>query len=44
MNFHLKSKAIAFENLLKCPEFKILHVFLKSKARILGVNTKVAEN
>ena len=44
MNFHLKSKAIAFENLPKCPDFKILHVFFKSKARIFGVNAKVAEN
>ena len=44
MNFHLKSKAIALDNLPKCPEFKILHVFFKSKARIFGVNAKVAEN
>ena len=44
MNFHLKSKAIAFENVPKSPECKILHVFFKSKARIFGVDAKVAEN
>ena len=44
MNFHLKSKAIASENLPKAPEFTILHIFLTSKARIFGVNAKVAEN
>ena len=44
MNFHLKRKAIAFENLPQCPQFKILHVFLKSKAGIFGVNAEVAEN
>ena len=44
MNFHLKSKAIAFENLPQSPEFNILHVFFKSKAGIFGVNAKVAEN
>ena len=43
MNFHLKSKAIALENVPKCPEFKILHVFFKSKARLLGVNARLAE-
>ena len=43
MNFHLKRKAIALDNLPKCPEFKILHVFFKSKARIFGLNAKVAE-
>ena len=44
MNFHLKSKAIASANLPKSPEFKILPVFFKSKARIFGVNARVAEN
>ena len=44
MNFHLKSKAIAFENVPKSPEVEILHVFFKSKARIFGVDAKVAEN
>ena len=44
MNFHLTSKAIAFENVPKNPECKILHVFFKSKARIFGVDAKVAEN
>ena len=44
MNFHLKSKAIASENLPQTSEFKILHVFFKSKARLFGVNAKVAEN
>ena len=35
MNFHLKSKAIAFENLPKSPEFKVLPVFFKSKGAVI---------